>query len=126
MRPVHAQVAQQSPTVGGLLGDTHRPGGAAAARIATAVVEDQPVVARQAGLDQQEAEGVRDERPVDEYHRLACPRDLIVQLSPIKTHPFQRCLPFGTWATSGECCRSLLFALSLHGTVVFTSLCSSQ
>ena len=46
MRPVHAQVAQQSLAVSSLPGDADRFGGAAAARIAAAVVEDEPVVAR--------------------------------------------------------------------------------
>ncbi|MBI3972748.1 MAG: hypothetical protein HY332_15845 [Chloroflexi bacterium] len=78
MRPCHAQVAQQSPAVGGLPGDADGPGGAAATRIAAAVVEDEPVPARQAGLGQQRPERVRDERPVDEDHGLACPRDLVL------------------------------------------------
>jgi hypothetical protein len=46
MCPFHVQVAQQSPAVSGLPGDAYRLGGAAAAHIATAVVEDEPVVAR--------------------------------------------------------------------------------
>ncbi len=77
MRPFHAQVVQQSSAVGGLPGDADKPGGAAAARIAAAVVEDEPVSVRQAGLGQQRPERVRDERPVDEYHGLACSRELV-------------------------------------------------
>jgi hypothetical protein len=50
MRPFHTQVAQQSPAVGGLPGDAYRLGGAAAARITAAVVENEPVAARQAGF----------------------------------------------------------------------------
>ena len=46
MRPFHAQVAQQSPAVGGLLSDADWPGGAAAVHIAAAMVEDEPVPAR--------------------------------------------------------------------------------
>jgi hypothetical protein len=50
MRPFYAQVAEQCPAVSGLPGDADGPGGAAAARIAAAVVEDELVSARQAGV----------------------------------------------------------------------------
>jgi hypothetical protein len=65
MRLFHAHVAQQSSAISSLPGDADRPGGAAASRIAAAVVEDEPVAALQAGFGQQRPEGVRDECPVD-------------------------------------------------------------
>ena len=45
------------------------------------------------------------------------PRALILQLRPVKTRPFQRCLPLGTPATSGsaaEACSSASFYTELY------------
>ena len=79
VRPRHTQVAQQRPTVGGLAPDTDGAGGAAAARVAAAVVGDEPVPLGQGGLGQQRPERVGDERAVDENHRLADARDLVLE-----------------------------------------------
>src|ERR671916_186765 len=93
MRPFHAQVAQKSPAVCGLPGNADEVGGVATTRIATAVVENEPVSTRQAELGQQRPEGVRDECPMDEYRGLTGPRDLVLQFSPVGPRPFQRLAP---------------------------------
>jgi hypothetical protein len=50
VRPLHAQVAQQRPRVGGLAGDADRLGWRVTAHIAATAVADEPVAVRQAGL----------------------------------------------------------------------------
>src|SRR5215210_6708900 len=64
-----------------------RPSGVAQTKIQTSS-------SRQAGFGQQRAEGVRDERPVDEYRGLTSPRDLILQFTPVGPHPFQPLPPY--------------------------------
>lgn len=63
MRPLHAQMAQQRPAVSRLPRHTDGAGGAAATRVATAVVGDEPVPTGQTGLGRQRPERVRDDAP---------------------------------------------------------------
>ena len=53
MGPLHTEVSQQRPAVGGVLRDADRVKGAAAADVAATVVGDDPVANGQTGFGQQ-------------------------------------------------------------------------
>jgi hypothetical protein len=93
VRPLDPEVAHERAAVGGLIGDADRPGRAAAARVADAVVAEQAVAFGQGRFLHQALEPVRAHAGVDQHHRLPHSPDLVVQLDAVEGGPFQASLP---------------------------------
>jgi len=78
-----ANVPQQRPAIGGLVGYAERRRHARAAGVAAPVIAHQAVVGRQRRLGAERCVGFGDERAVDEHDRLARAHDLVLQYGPI-------------------------------------------
>jgi hypothetical protein len=89
MRSLETEVSQQSPAVGGLLGDANGAAGTAAAAMPAAVIENELVPADQARFRKEGLERIGNERAVDEYDGFAPARNPVFQFaSPVESHVF--------------------------------------